>query len=67
MVIFFGKEIHIQYYKLRIFMNGSLPFYQDSDYPALFAGLIRQKIQKNLANKQLFAGLIWQIVTYLPD
>ena len=44
-VIFFGQRNHFQGQKSKIFMQRSLAFFQDPDYPAnksLFAGLIRQ-------------------------
>ena len=60
---FFGQSIHFLGQKSKIFMQWSLPFFQDPDYPAiklLFAGLIRQ-IRYYLPEK------IWQISYYLPD
>ena len=51
-VIFFAQRIHLQGKKPKIFIQGSLPFFQDPDYPA---------------NKSLFTGLIRQISYYLPD
>ena len=47
---FVGQRIHFQGQKSKIFMQWSLPFFQDPDY---------------VANKSLFAGLIQQISCFL--
>ena len=51
-VTFFGQKVYFQDRNFKIFVHGSLPFFRDPDYPE---------------NKSLFAGLIRQIVAYLPD